>query len=65
MSVLLRHIARYVAQKAAQAPAAREKVVAAARGVAKEVRKIAEQDDRAYAAGQAFRRALNKLNNKE
>ena len=65
MSLLLRHLARYVAQKAAQDPETREKVIKAARGVAKEVQKIAEQDDRAYAAGRAFRRALNRLNSRK
>lgn len=61
MSVLLRQIARYVAQKAASDPEAREKVVRAARGVVEEAKQIAKEDDRAYAAGRAFRRAIDKL----
>ncbi len=62
MSVLLRQIARYVAQKAASDPEAREKVVKAARGVVEEAKQIAnKKDDRAYAAGRAFRRTFDKL----
>ena len=61
MSVLLRQIARYVAQKVAADPEAREKVVKAARGVVEEAKQIAKEDDRAYAAGRAFRRAFDKL----
>ncbi len=61
MSFLLRHIARYAAQKLASNPQAREKAVKAARVVAGEVRQIARREDRARAAGQAFRRAMNKL----
>jgi hypothetical protein len=61
MSVLLRQIARYVAQKAASDPEAREKVIKAARGAVVEATQIAKEDDRAYAAGRAFRRAFDKL----
>ena len=61
MSIWLRQIARYVAQKAASDPRAREKAVKAVRGVADEARRIAREDDRAYAAGRAFRRALDRL----
>jgi hypothetical protein len=61
MSVLLRQIARYVAQKAASNPEIREKVVKAARGVVEETKQIAKEDDHLYAAGRAFRRALDKL----
>ncbi len=61
MSVLLRQIARYVAQRAAADPAVRQKVVKAARGVVEEAKQIAKEDDRAYAAGRAVRRALDKL----
>ena len=61
MSVLLRQIARYVAQKVASDSEAREKVVRAARGVVEEATQIAKEDDRAYAAGRAFRRAFDKL----
>ena len=58
MSVLLRQIARYVAQKVAANPEIREKVVKA---VVEETKQIAKEDDRAYAAGRAFRRAFDKL----
>ena len=61
MSVLLRQIARYVAQKVASNPETREKVVKAARGVVEETKQIAKENDRAYAAGRAFRRVLGKL----
>ena len=61
MIVPLRQIARYLAHKAASDPEAREMMVKAARGVVEEARQIAKEDDRAYAAGRAFRRALDKL----
>jgi len=61
MSVLLRKIARYVAQKAASDPEAREKVVKGARVVSEEAKQIAKENDRAYAAGRAFRRAFDEL----
>ncbi len=35
----------------------------AAHGVVEEAKQIAKEDDRAYAAGRAVRRALNKLQN--
>jgi len=35
----------------------------AARGVLEEAKQIVKEDDRAYAAGRAVRRALNKLQN--
>ncbi len=63
MSMLLRQIARYVAQKVASNPETREKLVKAARGVVEETKQIAKEDDRAYAAGRAFRRALDRLRN--
>ncbi len=61
MSVLLHQIARYVVQKAASNPEAREKMVKVARGVVEEAKHIAKKDDRAYATGRAFRRAFDKL----
>ncbi len=63
MSILLRKLARYVTQKAASDPEAREKVARAASGLVKEAKQIAKEDDRAYAAGRAFRRAFDKLQN--
>jgi len=35
----------------------------AAQGVVKEAKQIAKENDKAYAAGRAVRRALNKFNN--
>ena len=61
MTFLLRHIARYAAKKIAADPVAREQAARAARGVAKEVKQIATDEDPAKAAGRAMRRAMNKL----
>ena len=61
MSFLLRHIARYAAQKLATDPRARETAAKAARVVVGKARQIARGEDRARAAGRALRRALNKL----
>ena len=61
MSLFLRHIARYAAQKLASEPQAREKAAKAARVVIGEAKQIAREDDRARAAGRALRRAMNKL----
>lgn len=63
MSLLLRKLARYVAQKAASDPQAREKAVKTAAGVVEQAKLIAREDDPAYAAGRAFRRAFDKLQN--
>ena len=65
MSILLRKIARYAAQKVASSPEAKEMAIKAARGVVQETKQIAREDDRAHAAGKAVRRAYNKfLNNR-
>ena len=61
MPFLLRHIARYAAQKLASDSRAREKAAKAARVVVGEARQIARGEDRARAAGRALRRAMNKL----
>ncbi len=61
MAFLLRHIARYAAQKLASNPRVRETTAKAARVVVDEARQIARREDRARAAGQALRRAMNKL----
>ncbi len=61
MVFLLRHIARYAAQKLAADPQVRETAAKAARVVVDEARQIAGRDDKALAAGRAVRRALNKL----
>lgn len=62
MSMLIRQLARYVAKKAASDPELREKAKKVAGTVAQEARQISRQDNRAYAAGKAFRRALDKWN---
>ncbi len=61
MSFLLRHIARYAAQKIASNPRARETAAKAAHAVVDEARHIARREDKAWAAGRALRRAMNKL----
>ena len=61
MSLLLRHIGRYAAQKLASDPRAREKAVKVAGVVVDEARQIARGKDRAREAGRAVRRAMNKL----
>jgi hypothetical protein len=61
MSLFLRHIARYAAQKFASDPRAKEMAVKAARAVAGEATQIAREEDKARAAGRAVRRAMNKL----
>jgi hypothetical protein len=61
MSFLLRHIARYAAQKLASDSRVREKAAKAARVVVGEARQIAREEDKARAAGRSLRRAMNKL----
>ncbi len=61
MSLLLRHIARYAAQRLAASPRARELANKAARAVVDEGKQIAGQEDRPRAAGRALRRAVNRL----
>ncbi len=61
MSVLLRNFARYAAQKLASNPRVRETAAKAARAVVDEARHIARREDKAWAAGRALRRAMNKL----
>ena len=61
MSLLLRNMLRYAAQKIAADPVAREKAAQAARATAKEAGKIVRHDDPSRAAGRAFKRALNKF----
>ena len=61
MSFLLRHFARYAAQKLASNPRAREKAARVARVFVGEARQIARGEDKARAAGRALRRAMNKL----
>jgi hypothetical protein len=61
---ILRQLVYYVAQKAASNPEAREKAAEAARSVIQKTKQIAKEDDRAYAAGQAVRKAFDKLKGK-
>ncbi len=61
MSFLVRHIARYAAQKLASNPRVRERGAKVARAVGGEARQIARAENRARAAGRALRRAMNKL----
>jgi len=61
MSILLRNIARYATQKLTSDREAREKAVKAARVVVGDVKQITRGEDKARAAGRAFRRAMKKL----
>jgi hypothetical protein len=61
MPFLLRHFARYAAQKLASDSRAREKAAKAARVVVGEARQIAREEDKARAVGRSLRRAMNKL----
>ncbi len=61
MSFLLRHVARYAAQKLAANPRVRETAAKAARVVVDEARQIAREEDRPRAAGRALRRVMNKM----
>ncbi len=61
MSLFLRHVVRYAAQKLAADPRVREKAAQAARTAVDEAKQIAREDNKAHAAGRAVRRALNKV----
>lgn len=61
MSVFLSHITRYAVRKLATDPQAKAAAARAARAVADQARQIARREDKAQAAGQALRRALNRL----
>lgn len=61
MSFVLRNMARYAAQKLAANPQVREMAAKAARTAVDEARQIARKEDKARSAGQAVRRAINKL----
>ena len=65
MSPLLGQLARYVAQKAASDPAVREKAAKAARGAVDEAKKIAKEENKAYASGRSIGHAFGKLLNKQ
>ncbi|MBT5242234.1 MAG: hypothetical protein HOH20_03480 [Rhodospirillaceae bacterium] len=64
MSLLFRQLTRYVTQKVASDPKARAMAAKAAQRVVEEAKHIAKEDDRAYAAGRAVRRALTKFQNR-
>jgi hypothetical protein len=61
MSFLLRNIARYAVQRLAADPRVRETAARAARATVEEGKRVAQEENRAYAAGQAVGRALHKL----
>ena len=61
MSLFLRHIGRYAAQKLASDPRVRKQAAKVASAVVNEASQIARGEDRARAAGRAVRRAINKL----
>ena len=61
---VLRQLVYYVAQKAAANPEVREKAIEAARAVVQKSKQIAEEDNRAHAAGRAVRRVLDNLKSK-
>jgi hypothetical protein len=61
MSLFLRQIARYAAQKLTSDPRAREKAAKAARVVVGEAKQIASDKDSARAAGRALRRVISKV----
>lgn len=61
MAFLLRHLARYAAQKIASDPQARDKAAKVARAVVNEAKQIAREEDRAEAAGRAVRRAFDRF----
>jgi hypothetical protein len=61
MSLFLRHIARYAAQKLASNPRVKEKATKAARVFVGEASQITSGEDKARAAGRAFRRAMKSL----
>ena len=64
MAFFLKQIARMAVQKLATDPVAREQATKAARAVSDEAKKIAKQENKAYATGRSVRRALNKLQGK-
>jgi len=61
MSLLLRHLARYAVRRIASHPRAREKAAQAVRIALDEGKQIVASGDPARAAGQAIRRAKDKL----
>ena len=60
MSLFLSRVVRFALRKIAFEPRTRGVVIKAARGLADEARLIAEDKDRARAAGRSLRRAIDK-----
>ena len=65
MNPLLMKIVGQVVRRAAKDPVARRHIVVAAKKVVEEGREIGGSEDRAYAAGKAMRRTLNKLRRRD
>lgn len=61
MSFLLKRALGYAARKIAADPRAREKAGEMAKSLTDEVKTIAREEDRAYAAGRSVRRLMKKL----
>ena len=61
MSLILRQLLRYAAQKLAADPRVREKAAQAARVAVDQAKQIAREENKAQAAGRALRRAINKV----
>ncbi len=61
MAVWFNHLVRFAAQRLAANPEVQQKAAETARTVVDEARLIVNDEDRARAAGRAFRRALNGL----
>lgn len=61
MPLFVRQIVQNIVRKAASDPVLREKASNVSREIVEEGKQIVKEKDRAYAAGKAFRRALNNL----
>ena len=59
--MIIRRLAQLAVQRIAQDPELRAKAADTARAAYDEARRVAQEEDRARAAGRALRRALNKL----
>ncbi len=60
MALFTRHLIQSVITKIASDPALREKATDVARDLVEEGKQVSQEKDRAYAAGKAFKRLLNK-----
>lgn len=61
MTPIFRRLAQIAVQRLAEDPELRAKATQTARTALDEAKKVAQEQDRAQAAGRAVRRALNKL----